>query len=217
MNEINYENTNELVCPYCGYIESDSWSYLTKDLSAIYCKNCSKPFSAEREVTTTYTSTPYFSQDAQENCEGCEHEGFSVSVDGCPNSYFCKITRYQIFREERGAKRHVFCPYSSLITIEAEENISVETIQKGIKQNVIRIINNPNDDCISAQIGDYWFYFDESEEEGMKAEDYLDHVSVEDASLMISEAINSDPIKGPTFEESTEWFYYKAILREKIA
>jgi len=54
--------TREIVCPYCGEEQGDSWEYCTDtrpgDVFDIQCGKCEKEFSALYEVETTFTSYP---------------------------------------------------------------------------------------------------------------------------------------------------------------
>lgn len=42
-----------------------------------------------------------------------------------------------------------------------------EMIFKGLCDGTVKIISNPNDDCIACQIGEFWFYFIGSEDENL--------------------------------------------------
>jgi len=58
---IDHDNTDEIVCPYCGYKHSDSWDYQNDDIGLIECGSCNKEFYAYREITVTYsTEKPTF-------------------------------------------------------------------------------------------------------------------------------------------------------------
>jgi len=56
MKDINHYHTIEIVCPYCGYEEPDSWA-LMPDSDYTTCGVCDKEFSYERIVTTDYTTS----------------------------------------------------------------------------------------------------------------------------------------------------------------
>lgn len=45
--------TTELVCPYCGYVHSDSWE-ISDDDGKIECEKCGETFVFARERSTTY-------------------------------------------------------------------------------------------------------------------------------------------------------------------
>jgi len=51
---IKYNYTNEVVCPYCGYEFTDSWEYA--DEGDVYCETCENDFTYERVVTVEYRS-----------------------------------------------------------------------------------------------------------------------------------------------------------------
>ena len=58
--EIETDFTQELVCPYCGYEDTDSWEYdqNTFDgvLGDIECGECGKTFHAQRNGEITYST-----------------------------------------------------------------------------------------------------------------------------------------------------------------
>lgn len=49
--------TDELVCPYCGKEQSDSWE-IRGDSGDIECGHCGRTFQYERYVSVTYNTTP---------------------------------------------------------------------------------------------------------------------------------------------------------------
>ncbi|ETA67402.1 hypothetical protein V7O61_08330 [Methanolobus sp. WCC1] len=52
---IDHEGTRNLVCPWCGYEDLDSWEYHHNSGDDM-CKNCGKPFGYERDVSVSYTT-----------------------------------------------------------------------------------------------------------------------------------------------------------------
>lgn len=44
---IDHEQTQEIVCPYCGYVFTDSYEY--DDEGTAECENCDRRFSYERD------------------------------------------------------------------------------------------------------------------------------------------------------------------------
>ena len=57
IDEYDYFKTDEIVCPYCGNIKSDSWEII--ESGDVECDECEKHFYVEIEETRTYTSKPY--------------------------------------------------------------------------------------------------------------------------------------------------------------
>ena len=61
-DEIDHEHTDEITCPYCGWTDMDSWEAIVykegnpDDLGTIECPACQRSFTAEREITITYTT-----------------------------------------------------------------------------------------------------------------------------------------------------------------
>ena len=56
--EIDHDNTNNLVCPYCGYEDRDSWEVYPgeEDLEVCECGSCGKEFRAWRNISITYST-----------------------------------------------------------------------------------------------------------------------------------------------------------------
>jgi len=58
-SEIDTEYTNEIMCPYCGYVFSDSWEIgrgNDEDLGLIECGRCDREFYAARNVSISYST-----------------------------------------------------------------------------------------------------------------------------------------------------------------
>lgn len=60
--EIDCELTDDVVCPYCGYVHSDSWEinfgHGLDGETNVSCDDCGKEFCCTRSITVYYTSTP---------------------------------------------------------------------------------------------------------------------------------------------------------------
>lgn len=54
MSEIDHEGTYETVCPYCGYVNRDSWEL--DDNGEQWCGGCEREFRYERHVDVTYST-----------------------------------------------------------------------------------------------------------------------------------------------------------------
>lgn len=50
----DHEDTNEIVCPYCGYEQCDSWEAGEGDND---CPECHKVFEVERIMSVTYNTS----------------------------------------------------------------------------------------------------------------------------------------------------------------
>ena len=46
----------EITCPWCGYVDTDSWEFDGEYDDAYECPSCGKPFILERIIDITYTS-----------------------------------------------------------------------------------------------------------------------------------------------------------------
>ncbi len=59
-NEIDHEYTSNIVCPYCGAEDEESYHYLSdeweNDDIAIDCGNCNKEFSMSYQKDVTYST-----------------------------------------------------------------------------------------------------------------------------------------------------------------
>lgn len=55
---IDHEYTGNIVCPYCGYEDKDSWEEQPgeEDLGLTECGNCEKYFYAKRHITIEYST-----------------------------------------------------------------------------------------------------------------------------------------------------------------
>lgn len=53
--EIDHENTSEIICPHCGYRDRDSWEKIGDD-GETDCDSCSEPFGYSRDVSVTYST-----------------------------------------------------------------------------------------------------------------------------------------------------------------
>jgi transcription elongation factor Elf1 len=58
LTKINHEYTHNIVCPYCGYEDRDSWETHMEDgdLETVECGRCEKEFEAECHVTVEYVT-----------------------------------------------------------------------------------------------------------------------------------------------------------------
>jgi transcription elongation factor Elf1 len=56
--EYNHEHTRNIVCPYCGHENRDSWEVMSgeEDLGIIECGMCEEEFVAWRIVTVEYST-----------------------------------------------------------------------------------------------------------------------------------------------------------------
>jgi hypothetical protein len=65
----------------------------------------------------------------------------------------------------------------------------VMKIVNGLWNGTVRLISNPNDNCIACEIGEYWFYFIGSEDENLKPEEVRTNYDVFTVAQMILDAI----------------------------
>ena len=51
--------TDEIVCPFCGGVQSDSWEYgKGEDIGDVGCVHCGRTFYASRIIEVKYSSNP---------------------------------------------------------------------------------------------------------------------------------------------------------------
>lgn len=57
---MNTENTRNIICPYCGYEDLDSWEMTSEteeeETIKIECTNCEKKFDLIYHIVLTYSS-----------------------------------------------------------------------------------------------------------------------------------------------------------------
>lgn len=53
--EIDHEYTDEIVCPYCGHEQSDSWE-LKHNEGEDFCGSCEKKFTYIRDISVSYST-----------------------------------------------------------------------------------------------------------------------------------------------------------------
>ncbi len=57
MSDIEYKDTDEVVCPYCGYEFGDSWELdINYNSVRLDCNECNREFECSAENTRTYSS-----------------------------------------------------------------------------------------------------------------------------------------------------------------
>lgn len=83
-----------------------------------------------------------------------------------------------------------------------------ELLKKGIEQNIVKIIESPNDRCVACQIGEYWFYFIGSEDECMTPEQIKESYTCDELVELICGAIVE--------LDDTEINYYISYIKEHL-
>lgn len=63
--EINHENTDEVVCPYCGQESSDSWEL--DDDGVTECYGCDKKFNYTKNISVDYSTSKIECKEGKHN------------------------------------------------------------------------------------------------------------------------------------------------------
>jgi len=66
LDELDFTNTDEIVCPYCGHEKSDSWEMADQE-DSYECGDCGETFSYVRNISVSYTSQ-------KKQCKENEHD-----------------------------------------------------------------------------------------------------------------------------------------------
>ena len=69
MAEFDTNCTDEITCPYCGHVFSDSWEYNDQNSTEQECHSCGKTFFLEVDFKVTYT-TDKMEKEEDDNEEG---------------------------------------------------------------------------------------------------------------------------------------------------
>jgi len=79
LEDIDHENTDEIICPWCGKEVGDSWE-MADDGKDETCGYCEKQFDYNRVIDVTYSTM-------RKKCEECEYELDKSRVSGTPYIY----------------------------------------------------------------------------------------------------------------------------------
>lgn len=82
MSEIDHDNTDEIVCPYCGHWQSDSWE-ASDSSDCEECSECGKKFVYESETIRQFTTR-------KADClNGAEHPWKKMDQPDYPDARRC--------------------------------------------------------------------------------------------------------------------------------
>ena len=103
-NKIEHDYTDEIICPWCGYSDSDSWEVVD---GLWECENCEKSFYVGRNVEVTYSTQ-------KANYGTCKHCGKEdVPIENC-RSAIAKIRKFMpILRDKE--RRRMFNEYAKVL------------------------------------------------------------------------------------------------------
>lgn len=91
--------------------------------------------------------------------------------------------------------------------------ITRQMVEDGYREELIYLINNPNDGCIATQIGDNWFYFAGSENEEMTVDEYEAEYTFDEIVDYIFDVLDGD---FKTEFEDEYWYYYYYLKENGI-
>lgn len=98
-----------------------------------------------------------------------------------------------------------------------DERISLEQVNDGLIKGIVEITDKIKDACreVVCRIGDNWFYFTSSCDEGLTIEEFLKEYSVNDITAHIYSQLESFRTSG--YEGFTdEYRYYYYYLKGKL-
>ncbi|SRR3972149_1020349 len=73
---MEHKHTNQIICPYCGHEDDESWNLEEEGETQKTCESCEKEFNVEKEVSITYSTSRI----------ECENEKHNYQLE----SYFIK-------------------------------------------------------------------------------------------------------------------------------
>ena len=119
---MEYNNEQNIKCPYCGWEDNDSWEY-DEDESIVSCGSCEKEFNATREIEVTYSTSRIKCKEGKHNYQldtyhvqkrkyvkggnweelsESEWEYFKIEVcDICDNKEFVDITKAEYEKKDK--------------------------------------------------------------------------------------------------------------------
>lgn len=95
--EIDHEYTTELVCPYCGCKDLNSWE-LAESRDAHQCVECEKYFSYESHTER------YFTSKKVDCLNGAPHDMKPANYLDYPDAMRCKFCRRTEWGKKLGSK-----------------------------------------------------------------------------------------------------------------
>jgi hypothetical protein len=105
MSKYDCRSTEDLVCPYCGYVEGDSWELANSD-DAHQCGKCEKFFSYDSNTVRYFSSS-------QVPCLNGEKPHGWVQMPPYPGEeldlriplvYRCRVCDARMFRADDGTE-----------------------------------------------------------------------------------------------------------------
>ena len=94
-------NEDEIVCPFCGGVQSDSYEYGEgEDIGKVECGYCGREFFAERLISITYSSRPCGLESYEDWEEG---DVFDDGIDDLEEEEWCNaagVNPCEVIKEE---------------------------------------------------------------------------------------------------------------------
>ncbi|MFD2867569.1 hypothetical protein ACFSY7_03495 [Kurthia populi] len=67
MKPESVDYADEITCPYCQYVDDESWQMTEEEYDDFECANCGKLFDVVRHLTIRYSSKPKDVEGVDEN------------------------------------------------------------------------------------------------------------------------------------------------------
>lgn len=103
-DDIDHTNTNNIICPYCGYEDIDSWESSVENEEIEQCNKCDKFYYVGAEISRTFYTAKntdtceqctYYPQNLinrKKTFPGCDTGGYETVKEG----HFCYFQENQI-------------------------------------------------------------------------------------------------------------------------
>lgn len=71
MDDLKYFHNPEPVCPHCDAVLRDAWelNFYRDEETEVDCGTCEKPYTINRDITITYSTTPTTKDEAMRSGE----------------------------------------------------------------------------------------------------------------------------------------------------
>lgn len=60
-------NADQITCPYCGWVDNDSWEFVSDEEETMECPDCEKTFNVSRQLEVSYITSKIKCDDNKHN------------------------------------------------------------------------------------------------------------------------------------------------------